>query len=158
MILICSQLMTQLTNFCSFLLFRLVFPKMDRTKSSHICRFSVHRIEFRHIVMVRLGLLCEYGLWRNNASAELVLATGSYQYLSCIHTGRGRWEACEEDRAVWPVGRTVRPWIRLLYSAIDTVLFVQHLWSWTGINTTDSHVFHRLDGAIQFLHFSLWEI
>lgn len=81
----------------------IVLSEMGGTKFSHICWFSIHRLDIHYVVMVRLGLLCEHRIWRHDTGTELVLAVRCYQYFSCLYIGRRWWEIGEED---WIVGAT----------------------------------------------------
>lgn len=131
---------------------------MDCAKHGHICRFFVHRIEFYHFIMVWLGFLCEHGLWRYNTGAKLVLAYGSNKYLPSVYIGRSWWQIGEKDWVIRPVGRIIWSRIGFIHGAFDSILFVQYLWKRSRFDTTNSNVFHCLDGAVQFFYISFWEI
>lgn len=131
---------------------------MDSTEFDNIRWISVHRTEFHHIVVVWLELLLKHRIRGYRADPELVLGIGRLQYIPCVHAGRHWWQASETywfGRSAW---RTIRSRFGLVHSTTHSGLFVQHLRAWSIVDSSDSNVLHRMDGALQFFYFTFWKI
>lgn len=88
---------------------------MGSSESDNIRGIFVHRIKFHHVVMVRLGLSFEHGLWGYDPDTKLVLAYGSDQHFPGLHFG---WHRRQAGAAHWPIraiGRIIRSWIGFIH-------------------------------------------
>lgn len=119
-----STFLSNCVNMTRSIVSYLVFSTMDSAKHSDVCWIPIYRIEFCHIVMVRLGFLCEHRLRGHHTDTKLVLASSGNKYIPGLHIGRCRWQAGQTHWAVGPVGWTLWPWTGFIHGATDSILFV----------------------------------